>query len=115
MKAHRTPARAVRHMLKRRHLAPTHSEVNYIPNKESDPLVIQEVPDVLCTGEVHRLDIENYNGIIIITGGCWQSQTDFEEKIGNIPDPAKVPILNLKTRELRILDFSSEEEVKNEP
>ncbi|MEK6825164.1 MAG: metallophosphoesterase [Nanoarchaeota archaeon] len=108
MKAHRTPAKAVRHMLKRRHLAPTHSSVVYIPNIARDPLVIHEVPDVLCTGEVHRLDIENYNGVLIITGSCWQAQTPFEEKVGNIPDPCKVPVLNLKTRELKILDFTDE-------
>lgn len=113
IKAHKTPAKAVRHMLKRRHLAPTHGEVTYIPNKESDSLVIQEVPDVLCTGEVHRLDIESYNGVLIITGSCWQAQTPFEEKVGNVPDPAKVPILNLKTRELKVLDFGDEEEIKN--
>ncbi len=114
MKAHRTPAKAVKHMLKRRHLAPTHSSVVYIPNVDKDPLVISEVPDVLCTGEVHRLDIETYNGVLIITGSCWQAQTPFEEKIGNIPDPAKVPILNLKTRELKILDFGVEEEINRE-
>ena len=62
-KAHSCPAKAVRHMLKRRHLAPTHSDVVYIPNPDLDPLVIAQVPDVLCTGEVHRLDIENYNGV----------------------------------------------------
>jgi DNA polymerase II small subunit/DNA polymerase delta subunit B len=67
----------------------------------------------LCTGEVHRLDIESYNGVLIITGSCWQAQTPFEEKVGNIPDPAKVPILNLKTRELKVLDFGDEEEIKN--
>jgi len=109
MKAHRCPAKAVIHMLKRRHLAPTHSEVVYIPNAQHDPLVINEVPDVLCTGEVHRLDVQNYNGTLIITGSCWQSQTPFEEKVGNIPDPAKVPVLNLKTRELKIFDFAEEE------
>ncbi len=106
MKAQRTPAKAVRHMLKRRHLAPVHSHAVYIPNIDKDPLVISEVPDVLCTGEVHRLDIENYNGVLIITGSCWQSSTAFEEKVGNIPDPCKVPVLNLKTRELKIFDFS---------
>ena len=111
LKAHRCPAKAVRHMLKRRHLAPSHGEVVYIPNAEVDPLVIQEVPDVLCTGEVHRLDIETYNGSMIITGSCWQAQTSFEEKVGNIPDPCKVPILNLKTRELKVYDFSDEEEI----
>jgi len=108
MKAHQCPAKAVRHMLKRRHLAPTHGDVVYIPNIERDPLVISEVPDVLCTGEVHRPDIENYNGVLIITGSCWQAQTPFEEKVGNIPDPCKVPVLNLKSRELKVFDFSDE-------
>lgn len=110
MKAHRCPAKAVRHMLKRRHLAPSHSEVVYIPNADKDPLVISEVPNVLCTGEVHRLDIENYKGVLIITGSCWQAQTDFEEKVGNIPDPCKLPVLNLKSGELKIYDFSDEGE-----
>ena len=114
IKAHKTPARAVKHMLKRRHLAPTHSTAVYIPNIDKDPLVIGEVPDVLCTGEVHRLDIEIYNGVLIITGSCWQAQTPFEEKVGNIPDPCKVPVLNLKTRELKVFDFSDEEELKRE-
>ncbi|MEK6892839.1 MAG: metallophosphoesterase [Nanoarchaeota archaeon] len=113
-KAHLYPAKAVKHMLKRRHLSPTHSKATYIPNAEKDPLVISEVPDVLCTGEVHRLDIENYNGTLIITGSCWQAQTAFEEKIGNVPDPAKIPVLNLKTRELKIFDFTEEEEFKRE-
>ena len=70
MKAHKTPAKAVKHMLRRRHLAPMHSMVTYIPNAENDPLVISEVPDLLATGEVHRLDVENYNGILILTGSC---------------------------------------------
>ena len=110
MKLH--PAKAVRHMLKRRHLFPIHSEAIYIPNIEKDSLVISEVPDILCTGEVHRLDIENYNGVLIITGSCWQGQTAFEEKVGNVPDPCKVPVFNLKTRELKILDFGDEQELK---
>ncbi len=111
MKAHKCPAKAIKHMLKRRHLSPTHSEAIYIPNAEVDPLVISEVPDILCTGEVHRLDVENYNGVLIITGSCWQARTPFEEKIGNEPDPAKVPVFNLKTRELKIFDFGVAEEI----
>lgn len=113
LKAHSCPAKAVKHMLKRRHLAPSHgvsTSVVYVPNINKDPLVIDEVPDILCTGEVHRLDIENHNGVLIITGSCWQAQTDFEEKVGNIPDPCKVPIFNLKTRALKVLDFSGDGE-----
>ena len=111
MKTHSSPAKAVKHMLKRRHLAPMYGvspQVVYVPNAESDPLVISEVPDVLITGEVHRADIENYNGVLIVTGSCWQSQTLFEEKVGNVPVPGKVPVLNLKTRELKIFDFLEE-------
>ncbi|MEK6792205.1 MAG: metallophosphoesterase [Nanoarchaeota archaeon] len=110
IKAHRTPAKAVKHMLKRRHFAPSHgasASIVYVPNIDRDPLVISEVPDIMCTGEVHRLDIERYNGTLILTGNCWQAQTEFEEKIGNIPDPCKVPVFNIKTHELKVLDFSS--------
>jgi len=107
LKANRCPAKAVVHMLRRRHLAPTHSHhaVVYVPNAKRDDLVISDVPDIFCIGEVHRVDVENHNGVLIVTGSCWQSQSDFEEKIGNIPDPCKVPILSLKTHELKILDF----------
>jgi DNA polymerase II small subunit len=101
MKAHRCPAKVVKHMLKRRYLAPSHSVTSTyagrVPNMERDPFVINEIPDVLCTGEVHRLDVENYNGILIVTGSCWQAQTPFEEKVGNLTDPCKVPVLSLKT------------------
>lgn len=113
IKAHKSPAKAVRHMLKRRHLAPSHgisASVVYVPNPENDALVISETPDIFCTGEVHRLDIERYNGTLIMTGSCWQARTDFEEKVGNIPDPCKVPIFNVKTHELKVLDFSISEE-----
>lgn len=111
LKAHQCPAKAVRHMLKRRHLAPSHGvspSIVYVPNAQKDPLVITEVPDILCTGEVHRLDVESYNGTLIITGSCWQAQTEFEEKVGNVPDPCKVPVFNLKTRELKVLDFGGD-------
>jgi DNA polymerase II small subunit len=105
MNAHQCPAKAVREMLKRRHLAPVHGSSIYIPGKR-DGLVIYEVPDIFCTGEVHKPDIENYNGTLIITGSCWQATTPFEEKVGNIPDPCKVPVYNLKTGSLRVLDFT---------
>src|SRR3989344_97178 len=113
IKAHKSPAKAVRHMLKRRHLAPSHgisASVVYVPNIEKDPLVISEVPDIFCTGEVHRLDIDRYNGTLIMTGSCWQARTEFEEKVGNIPDPCKVPVFNVKTHELKVLDFTISDE-----
>ncbi len=107
--AHATPAKVVKHLLLRRHLAPTHGSVNYIPGNE-DSMIIKEAPDIITTGDLHRTDIDSYNNILIISNSCWQSITAFEEKMGNVPDPCKVPILNLKTREIRILDFSDRDE-----
>lgn len=109
-KAHETPAKVVKHMLKRRHLAPTHSSVVYVPNEIEDPLFIKKAPDIITTGELHRPDVDIYNNILIICSSCWQSTTPFEEKIGNNPIPCKVPMLNLKTGAIKILDFSGEEE-----
>lgn len=103
--AHHTPAKAVKHLLKRRHLAPIHGTAIYIPNPTEDSLIIKQAPDIIVTGDLHKVDVDVYNNILIICCSCWQSITAFEEKMGNQPDYCKVPILNLKTREIKILDF----------
>lgn len=83
-----------------------HSLVTYIPNTKRDYLVISEVPDVINTADFHRTDVDFYNGTAIVCSSCWQSITPFEEKVGNVPDPCKVPIMNLKTGKIKIMDFS---------
>ncbi|MFA7707393.1 MAG: hypothetical protein WCX73_00425 [Candidatus Pacearchaeota archaeon] len=112
--AQATPAKAIKHLLLRRHLAPTHGGFVYIPNMAEDDLLIKEIPDVFSTGDMHRLDIDKYNGTLIICNSCWQTQTPFEEKVGNQPDYCKVPVLNLKTKEIKILDFEDEPKKKEE-
>lgn len=107
-KAHDNPGKVVREMLKRRHLASMHSSVTYIPTGKQDALLIREAPDIINTADLHRPDIDLYNNILIICSSCWQSMTPFEEKVGNNPDPCKVPVLNLRNREIKILDFSGE-------
>ena len=104
--AHLNPAKAVKYLLEHRHLSPTHSATTYVPNEEFDPMVIKEVPNIFTTGEVHKTDVDMYNNTLIICNSCWQSTTSYEEKVGNQPDPCKVPMLNLKTYEIKILDFS---------
>ena len=108
-RGHDTPTRVVEYILKKRHLAPTHSLIAYTPISEEDALVIKDVPDIVATGDLHRPEVSNYNGILLIASSCWQSRTPFEEKVGNNPDPCKVPIFNLKTRSVKILDFSEDE------
>ncbi|MBU4086109.1 MAG: metallophosphoesterase [Nanoarchaeota archaeon] len=112
IKAHDTPSKVVRVMLKNRHLCPIHSAVTYIPNEKRDELAIVDIPDIITTGDLHKPDVDIYNNILIICSSCWQSTTPFEEKVGNHPDPCKVPIVNLRTRAVKIIDFSEEKEIE---
>ncbi len=92
-------------LLKRRHLAPTHTSTLYIPDTTQDPLVINKLPDFFITGHIHKSIAANYKNITLISGSCWQSKTTFQEKVGHDPEPGRVPIVNLKTREIKILKF----------
>ncbi len=92
-------------LLQKRHLAPSHTATIYTPETTDDPLIVSTVPDVLICGDMHKSDVGVYNGVITINASCWQSKTDFQIKTGNNPDPGKVPLLNLKTREVTMLDF----------
>jgi DNA polymerase II small subunit len=104
--AHMNPTKIVKYMLRHRHLSPTHSANVYVPNEKEDMTLIKEVPDIVATGDLHKADVDIYNNILLIACSCWQSTTPFEEKVGNHPDPCKVPMLNLKTREIKIMDFT---------
>ncbi len=103
--ANQNPSMIIKEILKRRHLSPIHSSSVYIPLEKEDPLLIKETPDVILTGEMHRVDFSEKNNIQIICSSCWQSKTAFEEKMGNNPVPYQLPLLNLKTRKIKILDF----------
>ncbi len=92
-------------LLKKRHLAPTHTSTPYYPY-EKDMLVIRKAPDIFVSGHIHKSAISSYNGILTISCSCWQSKTAYQEKFGHEPDPCKVPILNLKTGKINMLDFS---------
>jgi DNA polymerase II small subunit len=92
-------------LLKRRHLAPSFKSTPYYPSHKEDPLLIRTIPDFLVTGHIHYCSVANYKGITTISGSCWQDKTTFQEKLGHEPEPARVPIVNLKTREIKILRF----------
>lgn len=92
-------------LLQRRHLAPTHTSTIYNPNSKKDPLVIDKVPDFFLTGHLHKTVVSNYKNITLISGSCWQSKTSFMEKMGIHPEPARVPVINFNTREVKIMRF----------
>ena len=108
-KAHENPTLVTEFLLQKRHIAPTHESTVYIPDDEEDPLIIEKVPDVFVTGDHHRSATSLINNINLISCSCFQKKTDYEEKRGYEPDPGMVPVLNLKTREVKILDFNQDE------
>lgn len=95
----------MQYLMKRRHLAPTHISASYIPNPRADHLVIDKVPDFLLTGHIHRLSVSSYRNVSLINASCWVGQTDFQEKVGLVPEPCKAVIVNLQTRDTKILNF----------
>ncbi len=92
-------------LLQRRHLAPTHKSTIYNPDAKRDPLVIEKIPDFFLTGHLHKTIVSNYKNITMISGSCWQSKTSFMEKMGIHPEPARVPVINFNTREVKIMRF----------
>ncbi|MBI2151854.1 metallophosphoesterase [Candidatus Woesearchaeota archaeon] len=93
-------------LLKRRHLAPSFKSTPYVPGYKDDPLLIRKIPDIMVSGHIHYCSVANYKGVTLICGSCWQAKTTFQEKLGHDPEPARVPLVNLKTRQVKILNFN---------
>jgi len=98
------PELIMKYLLKNRHLAPTHASVQYFPY-EIDSHFIKNVPDIFIAGHTHKSAVSYYNNILIISVSSWEAMTPYQEKFGNEPDHCKVPMFNLKTRAVKILDF----------
>jgi len=95
----------IKFLLQRRHLAPSYTSTIFSPEYDEDPLVISRVPQIIATGHIHKCSISDYRGTTLISGSCWQLKTTFQEKMGHHPEPGRVPLVNLKTRDYKILKF----------
>jgi len=117
------PEKIMEYLLINRHLAPTHSSVQSYPC-EKDAHFIRNIPDIFVSGHTHKSGVFYYNNTLLISVSTWETMTSYQEKFGNEPDHCKVPMVNLKTRAVKILDFEEpvveetvekiEAEVKNE-
>lgn len=100
-------------LMKRRHLAPTHGSTLYVPDTFEDPLAIEDVPDILATGHIHRASSSNYHNVTLLNCSCWTDITEDQEKRGLEPQPGRVPVVHLKTREVRMMNFFSRKDAKS--
>ncbi|RLF63818.1 MAG: DNA-directed DNA polymerase II small subunit [Thermoplasmata archaeon] len=101
------PTDIMKSMLQRRHMAPIYGEGTPLAPEKKDYLVIDRVPDIFVTGHIHTTAIDRYRGVLLINASTWQSQTDYQKMMNFSPDPAKVPIVNLKNGHASLMDFGA--------
>lgn len=100
------PEKVMVEYLKRRHLSPIYGGNLIIP-ENIDYMVIDDEPDVLHCGHVHKNGYTQYRGTLLINSGTFQDRTEFQVKQGHVPTPALVPVLELKSGRLKTLDFKN--------
>lgn len=98
------PQYVMREILKRRHLAPLYGSTTVSPEPK-DHLVIEQVPDIFHSGELHSHCIDHYKGVTLINSSTWQGQTSFIDRIGHTAVPGKVSVIDLQTRAAFVKDF----------
>ena len=100
------PAKAMRVLLKARHLSPIYGKRTPIAPELEDMMVINEIPDIFHSGHIHVVDLDMYRGILIVNSGAWQTQTPYQASVGITPTPGIALIVNLATLKVFRKDFT---------
>ncbi|MGC9345630.1 MAG: metallophosphoesterase, partial [Candidatus Bathyarchaeales archaeon] len=100
------PEKAMTLLLQSRHLAPVYGGKTLLSPENRDVLVIERVPDIFHAGHIHLLGYSNYRGVLVVNSGGWQEQTEYMRRLGFVPTPGKVPVINLQTSEVTVIPFS---------
>ena len=100
------PAKAMRVLLKARHLSPVYGKRTPIAPEIEDMMVIDDVPDIFHSGHIHVVDLDMYKGTLIVNSGAWQTQTGYQASVGITPTPGIAVIVNLATMKVFTKDFT---------
>ncbi|MBS7622102.1 DNA-directed DNA polymerase II small subunit [Candidatus Bathyarchaeota archaeon] len=103
----RAPEKAMEYLLRCRHLAPEYGGRTSLAPESKDRLIISKPPDVFQAGHIHIAKSSVYRGIVVVNCGSWQNQTEYQRRMGVEPTPGLMPLLNLQTMELSMVDFIS--------
>jgi DNA polymerase II small subunit len=98
------PEEPMLELLKHRHLSPIYGD-NLIVPEARDYMVIEEVPDIVHMGHVHKNGHLLYRGTTIINSGTFQERTDFQVKMGHSPSPGVVPVYETRYGRMRLVNF----------
>lgn len=93
-------------LVKSRHLAPCYGENTPVLPLREDPLVVEEVPDILHTGHLHVASASKYRDIALINSGTWQEQTSYQRGMGLVPTVGTAVLVNLLTLSAKIKVFT---------
>jgi len=102
------PAKAMRALLRTRHLSPIYGKRTPIAPEVEDFMVINDVPDIFHSGHIHVVDLDMYKGTLIVNSGAWQTQTPFQASVGINPTPGIAIIVNLTTLKVFTKNFVEE-------
>ncbi len=105
--SYNNPEKVSREYIKRRHLSPIYGG-NLIVPERVDYLLLEDEPDVLHVGHVHKNGYLQYRGTHLINTGTFQDRTDFQIKQGHVPTPGVIGILETKTSVYKTIDFNGE-------
>jgi DNA polymerase II small subunit len=100
------PVEIMKVMLRKHHLAPTYGGYTPLAPEHFDYMVINRIPDIFVTGHVHLAQISDYRGITLINASSWQTQTTYQKMLNFVPDSGKLPIVNLMSGNVTMMDFS---------
>ncbi|MEM2896539.1 MAG: DNA-directed DNA polymerase II small subunit [Candidatus Bathyarchaeia archaeon] len=100
-----SPEKAMEFLLKCRHLAPEFGKRTSIAPRRDDCLIVQEPPDVFQAGHIHVTKCSVYRGSLVVNCGAWQSQTEYQRRMGLEPTPGILPVLNLHSMQVSLINF----------
>jgi len=96
------PAEAMKMLLKARHLAPTHGPTR-VALEEDDKLIIRTPPNIFHCGHIHTVQTLKYKGTLLVNSGTWQSQTQFQKRMGIVPNPGVAVIVDLNNLNVKMM------------
>lgn len=100
------PIEIMKTMLQKHHLAPIYGGYTPLAPEHKDYMIINRIPDIFVTGHVHLANIGEYRGVTLINASSWQDQTGYQKMLNFIPNPAKLPIADLQTGNVTMMDFT---------
>ena len=101
----------MKHMLKKRHLAPIWGERNALSPEEHDQMVIRTPPDIFVTGHTHSHATDWYNGVPLVVSSTMQGQTDFMQMLGYSSMKGHLTLYNIQNREFKTISFHANDDV----